>query len=543
MTFDNCNGIIQVEGGLSVCMNIKMIENEYWWGLSASLGVKMPFSKETDLTVDLGDRGTSNQIMPLLVSSKGRYIWSENPFCVTFKDGEITLEGEEIILDESGKNLKDAYLNASKNHFPFDNAELAHEFFETAQYNGWMQFTYNPTQEKVLEYAHGIVDNGFEPGILIIDEGWHQPYGTWDFDKIKFPDPAKMVEELHNLGFKVMLWVCPFVRNDGEQYVKSMRYGAEFGESKISTELYLRTDEEVWYSPAIVQWWNGYSAILDFTKEADNNFLKIQLDALMENYKIDGFKFDGGSWPYYSDLCCKNGHILEEEKKYLRNIAWNEFGRAYKYHEYKDSYKCGGKCSISRLADRAHSWDKNGLNTIIPNTIAQGLIGHPFVCPDMIGGGEWSMFLRDGFVFDEELFVRMAQASTYLPMMQFSLAPWEYLNEENCSYCLDAAKKHKEIAPEIIRLVNESRRSGEPIVKPMAYEFPEENYETVKDYFIFGKNTLVAPVLEKGHITKTVRLPKGFNWEYIDGSIYHGGETVTVSAPISVLPVFTKIEI
>ena len=60
-----------------------------------------------------------------------------------------------------------------------------------------MQFTYNPTQEKVLEYAHGIVDNGFEPGILIIDEGWHQSYGTWDFDKIKFPEPEKMVEELH----------------------------------------------------------------------------------------------------------------------------------------------------------------------------------------------------------------------------------------------------------------------------------------------------------------------------------------------------------
>ena len=77
----------------------------------------------------------------------------------------------------------------------------------------------------------------------------------------------------------------------------------------------------------------------------------------------------------------------------------------------------------------------------------------------------------------------------------------------------------------------------------MAYEFPEENYETVKDYFMFGKNTLVAPVLEKGHTTKTVKLPSGFNWEYIDGTIYNGGETVTVGAPISALPVFTKIEL
>jgi alpha-glucosidase (family GH31 glycosyl hydrolase) len=267
-----------------------------------------------------------------------------------------------------------------------------------------------------------------------------------------------------------------------------MHYGAEFGESKINTDLYLRTDEPPWNSPAIIQWWNGYSVILDFTKETDRKFLKVQLDALMKNYMIDGFKFDGGPWYHYSNLCCKNGPVLDEDKKYLRNIMWNDFGRAYKYHEYKDSYKRGGKCSISRLADRAHSWDKNGLNTIIPNTIAQGLAGHPFVCPDMIGGGEWSMFLREDFVFDEELFVRMAQVSTYLPMMQFSLAPWQYLNKENFSYCLAAAKKHKEISPEIIKLVNESRKSGEPIIRAMAYEFPDENYETVNDYFMFGSN-------------------------------------------------------
>ena len=524
-----------------VDITINIADNEYWWGMASSLGVNMPFSKDTELNISLKERSLSNQLMPLLVSSKGRYIWCEKLDSVTFKDGTITVSGEAITVNEDGKTLKDAYLCATKNHFPFDNAELPVEFFETAQYNGWMQFTYNPTQEKVLEYAHGIVDNGFDPGILIIDEGWHQPYGTWEFDKIKFPEPEKMVEELHSLGFKVMLWVCPFVRCDGEAYVKSVHSGAEFGESKISTELYLRIDDEPWYSPAIIQWWNGYSAILDFTKEADRQFLKVQLDALMENYKIDGFKFDGGAWYYYSNLCCRNGHILEEEKKFLRNIAWNDFGRAYKYHEYKDSFKCGGKCSISRLADRAHSWDKNGLNTIIPNTIAQGLEGHPFVCPDMIGGGEWSMFLKDDFVFDEELFVRMAQASAYLPMMQFSLAPWEYLSEENCSYCLDAARKHKEIAPEIIKLVNEARKSGEPIIRAMAYEFPDENYETVKDYFMFGKNTLVAPVVEKGHTTKTVRLPKGCNWEYTDGRVYSGGTVVTVDAPISVLPVFTRI--
>ena len=522
-------------------LTINIYDDEYWWGTTSALGTKMPFSKETELVIDLNTSAAYNQIMPLLVSSKGRYIWSENPFCATFSKGTIALDGTDIIINNDGKNLKEAYLNACNQYFPFDNAQLPDEFFTTAQYNGWMQFTYNPTQDAVLEYAHGIIDNGFEPGILIIDEGWHLPYGTWEFDKIKFPDPEAMVRELHLLGFKVMLWVCPFVRIDGEQYVKSMFYGAEFCETKLSQDLYLRTNNEPWYTPSIVQWWNGFSAILDFTNETDRTFLKTQLDSLVSNYGIDGFKFDGGAWYHYSNLNCRNGFVLDEEKKYLRNIAWNEFGRKYRYHEYKDSYKCGGKCSISRLCDKSHSWTQNGINTLIPNSLIQGLIGHPFICPDMIGGGSWSMFLKDDFVFDEELFVRMAQVSAYMPMMQFSLAPWQFLNKENLGYCLDAANKHKEISKEILELVNYSRYFGEPIIRHLAYEFPDQNYETTDDCFMFGSNTLVAPVILKGATYKTVKLPKGFSWEYIDGTIYNGGTTVTVNAPLSTLPVFKKI--
>ena len=49
---------------------------------------------------------------------------------------------------------------------------LPREFFKTAQFNTWVEFTYNPTQEGVLKYAHSIIDNGFDPCILIIDKGW-----------------------------------------------------------------------------------------------------------------------------------------------------------------------------------------------------------------------------------------------------------------------------------------------------------------------------------------------------------------------------------
>jgi len=113
-------------------------------------------------------------------------------------------------------------------------------------------------------------------------------------------------------------------------------------------------------------------------------------------------------------------------------------------------------------------------------------------------------------------------------------------DEENLGICVKMAKKHKEISGEILKLVNESRVSGEPIVRHLAYEFPDEGFEKINDMFMFGSDLLVAPVIEKGAVSKTVRLPKG-KWDF-EGEILDGGREITVSAPINFLPVFKRIK-
>lgn len=125
--------------------------------------------------------------------------------------GKIELEGKDIIMQEYGDTLRDAYVGAMKEHFPVCGNELPLEFFKTPQYNTWMQYTYHPTQEGTLKYAQDIIDHGFQPGIFIIDEGWQKNYGNWDFDPYKFPAPKDMIEQLHAMGFIVMLWVVPTV--------------------------------------------------------------------------------------------------------------------------------------------------------------------------------------------------------------------------------------------------------------------------------------------------------------------------------------------
>ena len=94
---------------------------------------------------------------------------------------------------------------------------------------------------------------------------------------------------------------------------------------------------------------------------------------------------------------------------------------------------------MQRLSDKDHSW--SDLQNLIPDIVAQGLMGYAYVCPDMIGGGQWMAF-REGAVVDQELVVRSAQVHALMPMMQFSVAPWRVLSQENNASCLEMAKLH-----------------------------------------------------------------------------------------------------
>lgn len=518
--------------------HVSMLPDEFWWGGTAA-NPCCPLNRESEYHEDFIDFSTSasNQSMPLFVSSRGRYIWSDHPFRVDVSGGEFLLEGEEIQLVQAGETLREAYLAAMQAHFPCDQKELPEEFFKTAQYNTWMEFTYYPTQEGVLDFARNYLKNGFAPGIFIIDEGWHGRYGDWEFDFARFPDPKEMVDELHAMGFKVLLWVVPYVCADGVRFVRSLRpmIGTD---PEMARHLYLRTEEN---EVALIRWWNGFSAVLDMQNPWDQRFLDEQLQHLMKDYGIDGFKFDGGSADSYHEKNIVNGHLGPGHDPRKMNRAWNEFGRRYPFHEYKDSYFCGGHNAIERLRDKGHCWEGDGINQLLPCALTCGLIGHPFICPDMIGGGEWSYNYRPGFRIDEELFVRMAQCSALFPMMQFSWAPWKALSPENMALCVEAARLHQRLSGEMLALVKEAEKTGEPILRTLEYNDPHQGFAGITDQFMLGENILVAPVVTQGTRERQVFFPAGC-WEDEEGRRYQGRTAITLEAPLEKLLWFRRVQ-
>lgn len=497
-------------------------KDESWWGGVVVDGPLMPFG-EFNYKHDLYGNLKENQGSPVLISGSGRYIWCDEPFSFQFINDSLKVSSSlsPIIAGQSGNSLREAYLYVSKNFFPPQHKIPDELLFSSPQYNTWIELTYNQNEADILKYAQAIIDNNFPPGVIMIDDNWQEDYGHWEFKAEKFTDPNGMIEKLHKLGFKVMLWVCPFVSPDSPNY--------RFLESHNA---FLQEDDE-FKRPAVIRWWNGASALLDFTNPFAEKWFTDQLNSLVHNYNIDGFKFDAGDPNFYTGKILSGKKITPNEHCEL----FAKLGLEFTLNEYRACWKMGGQPLAQRLRDKRHDWQD--LKLLIPGIISQGLMGYQFTCPDMIGGGEYGSFLNLKTV-DEELVIRSAQCSALMPMMQFSVAPWRILSKENMEICRSMAQLHENMGDEILKLAKESAMSGEPIVRNLEYVFPHNGYSEIKDQFMLGNNIMVAPVIEKNTYTREIIFPPG-KWKGDDGTIETGPSKVKVNVPLERLPWYKKI--
>jgi len=363
----------------------------------------------------------------------------------------------------------------------------------------------------------------------MIDDNWAPYYGKFEFRKDRFDDPKAMIAELHAMGFKVMIWVCPFISPDSEVYRELKSKKLLLLDNKGDTAL---TDWNKAVEPAIVNWWNGNSAVMDFTNPEAVNWYMAQLDYLTTTYGLDGFKFDAGDPEFYPA-----GSIsYRPASGNTHTELWGLFGLRYPLNEYRAMWKRAGEPLAERLRDKTHSWPD--LQKLIPDITSSGLLGYAYACPDMIGGGEFSSFLNKDRL-DEELVVRSAQCHALMPMMQFSVAPWRVLSAENLSAVKKAVALREKFVPLIMQLAEQSTVSGEPIVRNMEYVFPHQQLAQCRDQFMLGDSIMVAPMVSAGN-TRTIVFPKG-RWMGDDGKVVRGPATLQVQVPVDRLPWYRLI--
>ena len=478
----------------------------------------MPFGADA-IAINLDGDNFGNQAAPLLLSSQGRYIWCEKAFSFAVEGDVLSVAsaGNVLRYGQAGRNLRSAYTFVSANFFPADGKTPDLSLVSAPQYNTGIEPMYDQNQRDILKYAHAILANGFPAGVLMIDDNRQETYGKWAFHPGRFPDPKAMMKELHALGFKVMVWVCPFVSADTDVYRALAKKNAFLMEKPGD--------------PAMVTWWNGKCALLDFSNPVTSTWFAGELSRLQADFGVDGFKFDAGDAEFYNPAYL--AHERLDANEHARQFA--EIGLACPLNEYRASWKIAGRPLVQRLRDKNREW--GDLQRLIPDMVAAGLLGYNFVGPDMRFGGEFESFLNRATI-DQDLIVCSAQIHALAPIMQFSVAPWRVLDAAHLAVVKEAVALWQRFTPRILELVKASAATGEPILRPPAYVFPDGGYEQVKDQFMMGDDLLVAPMLAEG-TSRTVLIPEG-QWKADDGTVPGGPQRLTIAMPLTRLPYFER---
>ncbi|XP_070532694.1 myogenesis-regulating glycosidase-like [Ptychodera flava] len=432
----------------------------------------------------------------------------------------------------AGDNIKAIHKFLSDRHFDKPDGIPDQRMFKSPIWSTWARYKMDVNQTIVVNFAREIRKFGFSNSQIEIDDIWSPTYGDIEFSVEKFPKPAQMIGVLQRLDFRVTAWVTPFANTDSEAYAEGMREG--YWVMDCAGE-----------SPALVKWWQGTGALLDVTNIKAVDWYVERLRNLKRKVELDSYKFDAGEVVFLPSSCYKTHEPLENPSQYTVNYV-KTVSRLGDQIEVRVGHQTQRQSIFVRMFDKDSKWGyDNGLKTMIPTALIMGILGYPFVLPDMIGGNAYS---DESFhvveMPERELFIRWMQLTAYMPSMQFSISPWQY-DIDVVKMALQMVKIHEEIVtPLMLRLAEESTKTGAPIMRPLWWIAPnDEEALSIDSEYLIGDDLLVAPILERGALKRDVYLPHGLWKGNLDefGNIEGGKWLKDYRVELDEIATFTRI--
>ncbi|XP_053556949.1 myogenesis-regulating glycosidase [Bombina bombina] len=379
--------------------------------------------------------------------------------------------------------------------------------FKYPIWSTWAIFKTAIDQDKLLRFTEKIKKYKFNYSHIEVDDMYTKTYGDFDFDPIKFPNATEIFKKLKEDGFKVTLWIHPFINYNS----------SNFG---VGIEKQLFVKEPTGRLPAMVQWWNGIGAILDFTNPQAREWFQNNLRQLTTKYGISSFKFDAGETSFLPKQFSTFKPLSDPS---IFSRRYSEMAITfYEQAELRVGYQSQNISCFFRIIDRDSVWGYElGLKSLIPTVLTISMLGYPFILPDMIGGNAYaSNKVNADKLPDRELYIRWLEVSAFMPSMQFSVPPWAYDNE-----VIEIARKFTQIreslvAPLLLELAGEVTVTGDPIVRPIWWISPnDETAHKIDSQFLIGDTLMVAPVLEPGKQERDVYIPSG-RWRSYKGELF-----------------------
>lgn len=371
-------------------------------------------------------------------------------------------------------------------------------------------------------------------------------YNDFTFSE-KWPNPKAMTDSIHESGMKLLLWQVPVLKHTDYSWEQK-----DIDEAYMIEQGYAVGDGQGGQYRTPTGSWFGDSLLLDFTNQEAVDWWMSKRAYLFDDVGIDGFKTDGGEMVWGRNVSFSNGSNGQE----MRNAYPNAYIKGY--NDFS-ALKTGTGMTFSRAGtvgvqqtgafwagDQSSSF--SGFKDAVSAGLSAGVSGIPFWGWDLAGfTGEFP---------SAELYKRSTMMSAFAPIMQFhSEKSNPSPSEERSPWNVQARTGDNTVVPHFSYYVNtrmnilpyiyseamQCSNDGTPLMRAMFIDFPEDsNVYSLDEQYMFGRELLVAPVLNEGQTVKMVYLPEGEWIDLFHNAMTAGGGSKEYYCDVDSIPVYVK---
>lgn len=406
------------------------------------------------------------------------------------------------------------------------------------------------TNEKLTrEIADGYRQRQIPCDIIYQDIGWTQNLQDFEWRKGNYNNPQKMISDLADSGFKVIVSQDPVIsQGNTKQWKEADSLG------------YFTTDSRTGKTYDMPWPWGGNCGVVDFTKPSVADWWGNYQQKVLDD-SVKGFWTDMGE-PAWSNeesterLFMKHYQGMHNEMHNVYGFTWDKVvtEQFEKHNPNKRIFQMtrAGYAGLQRYTFGWSGDSGDGNNVLdgwnklanqIPLALSAGLGVIPFWATDISG---YCGDIKDYEAFSE-LYIRWLQFGVFNPLSRAhhegnnAVEPWLFGNGAT-SICKRAIELKYQFFPYIYTYAHEAYNTGLPLMRAMLLEFPSDE-EAVKaeSQFMFGKELLVAPVVKKGARTKRLYLPEG-NWIDFNNekTVYEGSQWIDYPVSLETTPILVK---
>lgn len=368
-----------------------------------------------------------------------------------------------------------------------------------------------------------------------------------------WPDPAGMVDWLHDQDVKVLLWQIPLLpvdvpadRQGAEQLSHDRRVLADKGYAVREGDGRPYTNRGWWFPGALMP---------DFTSSDATDWWLAKRRYLLEDLGVDGFKTDGGEHAWGDELRYADGSRGDVTNNRFPNLYAAAYHRLL--HETGREGVTFSRAGFTGAGATPCHWagDEDSTWTAYRASILAGLSA------GISGVFAWG-FDHGGFsgaVPSVELYLRTAAMAMLCPIMQYHAeyndhrrpsndrTPWNIAERHDDPGVLEVYRRFATIRDRLVPYLDEQYHhgidAGLPLMRALALHWPTDQHIWDHPYqYMLGDHLLVAPVTEPDVDTWTVYLPEGQWTDVWTGDRHDGGCRITVDAPIDRIPAFATQE-